>query len=74
MGKKKLKRRWLLTGGFGAVLVGAGISCAIESGFFKNDGGPMLQWVLAGTGSLSLIILGVVLLIKAAFIEQRLKK
>lgn len=34
----------------------------------------MWEWVLAGMGSLSLIIFGVVLLIKAEFVEHRMKK
>ncbi len=71
--KKKIKNTWLLTGGGGAVLLGAGISCAIESGFLKHSGVVWWQWVLGGTASLALVITGVILLIKSAFIEQNLK-
>lgn len=59
-----------MTGGLGAIFLGSGISCAIESGFLKHEGAQVWHWVLAGTGSLALIIAGVILLIKAAFLEQ----
>ena len=71
--KKKLRNIWLFTGGGGAVLLGTGISCAIESGFLKHSGVVWWQWVLGGTASLALVITGVILLIKSAFIEQNLK-
>lgn len=60
-------------GGCGAVLLGTGVSCAIESGFLKHNSTLWWQWTLAGTGSLVLLISGIVLLIKAAFIERQLK-
>ncbi|MGC1515055.1 MAG: hypothetical protein WA810_05715 [Maribacter sp.] len=72
--KNKLKRNWLLLGGFGTLLVGTGISLAIESGFLKHEGAVWWQWASAGTGALSLVIVGIILLIKAAFVEQRLKQ
>lgn len=72
--KKKLHRKWLFMGGLGALLLGTGISCAIESGFLKHNGAPVCQWALAGTASLAVLISGVVVLIKTAFLERGLKE
>jgi hypothetical protein len=71
--QKQLRVKWLIMGGCGTVLLGLGVSCAIESGFLKHNGALWWQWALAGTGSLSLLISGVVILIKAAFKERQLK-
>ena len=72
--QKQLRVKWLILGGCGALLLGTGASCAIESGFLKHNGALWWQWALAGTGSLALLISGVILLIKVAFIEQELKR
>lgn len=72
--RKKLYRKWLFLGGLGALLLGTGVSCAIESGFLKHNGAPTWQWVLAGTGSLTVLISGIVILIKTAFLERELKE
>lgn len=72
--KKKLKRKWLFRGGLGCLLVGTGVSFAIESGFLRHSGAPLWQWVLAGTVSLAILIYGVLMLIKTAFLEQKLKE
>ena len=71
--KRKLRNTWLLTGGSGAVLLGTGISGAIECGFLKHSGGIWWQWVLCGTVSLVLVMVGIILLIKSAFMERDLK-
>ncbi|NKI32362.1 hypothetical protein [Croceivirga thetidis] len=68
-----LKRKWLLTGGFGALLYGFGICCVIESAFYKHSGAPLWEWVVLGTVSLSILLTGTVLLIKAGILGQKLK-
>ncbi|MEM1336242.1 MAG: hypothetical protein AAF717_01965 [Bacteroidota bacterium] len=62
--------KWLWTGGSGASLLCFGLCGAIESGFLKHEGAPWYMWVIAGTFSLCGVVLGVVLLIKAGFLEQ----
>ena len=71
---RKRRIRWWWQGGVGALLLGSGISCAVESGFLKHQDVPWYVWVLAGTGSFCLIIPGVVLLIKAGILENELQK
>jgi len=72
--QKKLKRAWFLYGTFGALLFGCGLCCMIESGFLKHDGALWYEWVIAGTLSLCITMSGVVLLIKAGVLGQKLKK
>ena len=63
-------RKWLFTGGAGASLLGFGVCAAIECGFLKHDGAPWYFWVIGGTLALCALIAGVVLLIKAGFLEK----
>ncbi len=64
------RRKWLWTGGVGASLLCFGVCGAIESGFLKHQEASWYLWGIGGTLSLFSIVLGVVLLIKAGFIEQ----
>ncbi|NAS13185.1 hypothetical protein [Poritiphilus flavus] len=71
---RKLRRRWWLTGTFGALAFGAGLCCTVEAGFLKHSGSSWQLWVLAGTASLALVISGLVLLIRAGIQGEALKK
>ncbi|MEM6864541.1 MAG: hypothetical protein AAF575_05150 [Bacteroidota bacterium] len=66
------KGKWLLMGGLGASLLCLGVCGSIESAFLKHSGTPTLQWVLLGTLSLFLLVLGSVLLIKAGLLEKEI--
>lgn len=68
----KTKKKWLLTGGLGTTLFGLGICCVIESAFYKHNGAIWYEWAFFGTVSLSILITGVVLLIKAGLLENKL--
>nr|WP_299345437.1 hypothetical protein [Allomuricauda sp.] len=68
-----MKRKWLWTGGLRASLFGFGICCLIECGFLKHSEAPWYQWVLLGTLSLIITILGLVFLIKAGLLEEKIK-
>ncbi|KPM33400.1 Hypothetical protein I595_303 [Croceitalea dokdonensis DOKDO 023] len=64
------KKKWLIQGGVGASLFGAGLCGCIESGFLKHQ--PDVLWYQwAGWGTLSLVVtlFGLVLLIKAGRLE-----
>lgn len=74
MERKKLRKKWLFTGGAGASLFGFGLCCLIESGFLKYGNAPWHQWVPAGTASLCIVMIGVVLLLKASSMENQLKQ
>ncbi len=69
----KTKKKWLLTGGLGACFFGFGICGIVECGFLKHTGSSTYLWVGLGTLSIVITVLGVVLLIKAGFLEQELK-
>ena len=63
-----------MKGGVGATLFGFGVCCVVESGFLKHDGAPKLLWIAAGTLSLIIMIVGLIMLIKAGVMENELKK
>lgn len=67
------KKKWLLTGGSGAVLFGFGICAVIECAFLKHEGHFWYVWASLGTVSLAVLISGVVLLIKAGLMEKDIK-
>ncbi|MEM6894806.1 MAG: hypothetical protein AAGD88_07265 [Bacteroidota bacterium] len=71
---KNLKKKWLLQGGLGASLFGLGLCCTIESAFLKHAGVVWYYWLSAGTISIAVTILGLVLLIKTGNLENQLKK
>lgn len=69
-----LRKKWLIQGGVGASLFGLGLCCTIESAFLKHADAVWYYWLSAGTISLVVTILGLVLLIKAGNLENQLKK
>lgn len=71
---EKTKKQWLLRGGLGAALSGAGLCCAIESGFLKHGGADMPTWILAGAGSLVVFISGLNLLADSVRFKIKMKE
>ncbi len=72
--RKKIKREWFIKGTLGALLLGFGLCCMIESGLLKYSGAVWYAWVIAGTVSLCLTVSGVVLLVRAGVLANELKK
>lgn len=52
MANSKHKRRWLIFAPVGLVLVGAGLSMAIDAGFYRMSGAATLNWIAYGTAAL----------------------
>ena len=52
MVSNKHKKRWLIFAPLGLVLIGAGLSMAIDAGFYRMKGATTINWVLYGTGAL----------------------
>ncbi len=65
MTHSRLFYQWLLRGGLGASLIGAGVCCTIEVAFAKHAGADFMKWFTLGTLSLAILIAGVCLLIDA---------
>ena len=55
--------RWLILGGLGAVLFGAGLSATIEVAFMRYEGAPFWTWFLLGTLSLCFVVAGLACMI-----------
>ncbi|MFN5168306.1 MAG: hypothetical protein ACK5DD_01665 [Cyclobacteriaceae bacterium] len=55
--------RWLILGGLGAVLFGAGLSATIEVAFMRYEGAPFWTWFLFGTLSLCFVVAGLACMI-----------
>lgn len=65
MTRKRLFYQWLLRGGIGASLIGAGICCTIEVAFAKHAGAEFFHWFTLGTLSLAILVAGVCVMIDA---------
>jgi hypothetical protein len=52
MNQNKHRKRWLIFAPLGLILVGAGLSMAIDAGAYRASGADTLNWVLYGTGAL----------------------
>ncbi|MEL6918133.1 MAG: hypothetical protein AAFO99_10440 [Bacteroidota bacterium] len=70
---RALKKAWFLNGAGGVCLFGFGLCCAIESGFLKHNGSQWFEWVLAGTLSLCIVVIGLVLLMKSSRIYLKME-
>ena len=68
---KQYYQRWLLRAPVGLVLVGLGLSLAIEAGFYKHSGAVTWQWV--GYGTLALVVFNSGLCIFGDSILQRMR-
>lgn len=65
------KQKWLVTGGAGALCFGFGICAIVECGFLKHNGAAWTTWAGLGTLSITITMLGLVLLIKAGGMEPK---
>ena len=63
--RSSLKRKWLLSGGLGAVGFGSGLSAVIEVAFMRYDGAPFWKWFILGTLSLAVMIAGLNFIVNA---------
>lgn len=63
--KSTLKKKWLLSGGLGAVGFGSGLSAVIEVAFMRYEGAPFLKWFALGTLSLAVMITGLNFIVNA---------
>ncbi|MEN1783784.1 MAG: hypothetical protein AAGF77_01485 [Bacteroidota bacterium] len=64
------KQKWRWTGGIATALIGAGICAIVECAFYRWEGAPWYYWVPLGTAALIIFILGLVLLVKAGWLEH----
>jgi hypothetical protein len=55
--------RWLILGGLGAVLFGAGLCATIEVAFMRYEGAPFWTWFLLGTLALCFVVAGLACMI-----------
>ena len=60
--QKRMEKRYWWYGGIGTGLLGFGLCALVESAFLKHNGAEPLNWILAGTGSLILVMTGINLL------------
>ncbi|KQC33887.1 hypothetical protein AAU57_11515 [Nonlabens sp. YIK11] len=79
MSKKKytdqqLRRRYWIFGGLGMGALGFGLSALVESGFLKHGDAESWQWIMAGTVSLVLIMMGINFLFESFSCKIQLKQ
>ncbi|GGG12719.1 hypothetical protein GCM10011344_11790 [Dokdonia pacifica] len=74
MEKKRLKRQWWLYGTIGALFLGSGLSLISEAGHWKHQEMIWYQWIGGGIIGLALAISGVVFLINAGILKERIRK
>ena len=69
----KQKKLWWFNGVVGALLLGSGLSIALECSQLKHNDGDFWLWTLGGTAGIGMVLSGVVLLSRAGIINQELK-
>ena len=69
-----LRRRWLLYGGGGLALVGAGFSVAADAGARRGEGVAGARWVGQGTLGLSLLGAGLSVFGEAILLRGELRR
>lgn len=74
MKKRQLKRQWWLYGTLGALFLGSGLSLISEAGHWKQQEAIWYQWIGGGITGLALAISGVVFLINAGILKERIRK
>jgi len=72
--RKKIKRRYWISGGIGSLFVGSGLSAMIECGFLKHGDAPDWQWIAGGTLSLIIFMSGLNLLFDSFYHKLKLAK
>lgn len=73
MKKKQLKKRWWLYGSVGALFFGSGLSIVSEAGHWKHQEVIWYEWVGFGILGLALAVSGVVFLINAGILKERMR-
>jgi len=71
--REQLKKRYWWFGGSGTGILGFGLSALLESGFLKHGGAETWLWIVAGTGSLILIMTGINFLFESFSCKQQLQ-
>ena len=56
-------RRWFLQGTLGILIFGTGLCLFSEASVFRQTDPPLWQWVGSGTGSLVVLMAGLILMI-----------
>lgn len=56
-------RRWFIQGTIGILLLGSGLCMFSEAAFYKHSHPPFWNWVFVGTGSLIVLMSGLVLMV-----------
>lgn len=74
MNNKEKRKRWWFNGAFGALLLGSGISLAIDASHWKFQEYAEWHWIIGGTAGIGLVVSGVVLLIRAGILRRELDK
>lgn len=74
MEKKQLKKQWWIYGIVGTLFLGSGLSLISEAGHWKHQTTEWLYWVGGGILGLALAISGVVFLVKAGILKERIRK
>ncbi|WP_299764429.1 hypothetical protein [uncultured Dokdonia sp.] len=74
MEKKQLKKQWWFYGSVGALFLGSGLSLISEAGHWKHQAIDALYWIGGGILGLALAISGVVFLINAGILKERIRK
>lgn len=69
----KRKKQWWFNGVVGALLLGSGLSIALECSHIKHSGGDFWLWTLGGTAGIGLLLSGVVMLVRAGILNAEIK-
>ena len=73
MEAKQLKKQWWWYGSVGALFFGSGLSLIAEASHWKHEAVIWYQWVGFGILGLALSISGVVFLINAGVLKERMR-
>ena len=69
----KQKKLWWFNGVVGALLLGSGLSIALECSQLKHNDGNFWLWTLGGTAGIGMVLSGVVLLVRAGILKEQIK-
>jgi len=73
MNIKALKKQWWWYGSVGALFFGSGLSLVSEAGHWKHQEVIWYQWAGFGVLGLALALSGVVFLINAGILKERMR-
>jgi uncharacterized membrane protein YdcZ (DUF606 family) len=63
--RNQQKRKWLVSGALGCILVGTGFSIGVEASHWKHRGEDWWIWVGGGTLGIAILIVGIITLINS---------